>query len=131
MHTQHNPESDTDTDKNLSDLHTPDADTHRHPTPKTFFPAKVADTNAAPGRIDATPGKVIHPEGCNSTRRTDPNPYQCMRGRNLESDISEVLGRSIYGVGDGRAVLFLFLWNFSLSYCSKLLYCKYYPGGGT
>ncbi len=38
----------TDTDIHFSALHTPEmlTHTHRHPTPKTFFPAKVADTNS-------------------------------------------------------------------------------------
>lgn len=40
----------TDTEKYFSALNTPKmlTDTHRHPTPKTFFPAEVADANASP-----------------------------------------------------------------------------------
>lgn len=76
----------------------------------SFLPKLLTQT--APGRIDMIPGKVIHPEGCNSARRTDPIPHQQTRSRKFGSDISEVLGRSIHVVGNGRAVLFLFLWNF-------------------
>lgn len=116
-HKTHTPSKAThqwDTEKHFSTLHTPEMLTHRHRhlTPKTFFPAKAADSNTAPGRIDMTPGKVIHPEGCNSARRTDPIPHQQMRNRKLGSDISEVFGTSIHVVGNGRTVLFLFLWNF-------------------
>lgn len=51
-HIRHTPskpnESVTDTDKHFSALHIPEmlTDTHRHPTPKTFFTAKIADTNS-------------------------------------------------------------------------------------
>lgn len=111
-HTQQTNKSVTDTDKHFSALHAPEMHTYtdteylRH----SFLPKLLTQT--ASGRIDMIPGKVIHPEGCNSARRNDPIPHEQMRSRKLGSDISEVFGRSIHVVGNGRAVLFLFLWNF-------------------
>lgn len=108
---RHTPSKPTNQSQTLTN-NTQDADTHsdtqhlRH----SFLPKLLTQT--APGRIDMIPGKVIHPEGCNRARRTDPIPHREMRSRKLGSDISEVLGRSIHVVGNGRAVLFLFLWNF-------------------
>lgn len=48
-----------------------DADTKNGQT-DTHIPAKVANSDPAPGRIGINPGEVIHPEGCYSAGRTDP-----------------------------------------------------------
>lgn len=50
-------------------------------------------TQTAPGRIDLIPGKVIHPEGCNIVRWTDPIPHQQMRGRKFRKWHFRSLGK--------------------------------------
>lgn len=75
----------------------------------SFLPKLLTQT--APGRIDVIPGKTIHPEGCSIVSRTDPILHQQMRNRKFRKWHFKSLGKIDLCCRNGRAVLFLFLWN--------------------
>lgn len=111
--------------------YTGDADTHTQTTPKTFFPAKVADKHSTlKDRHDSW--KSDTPRGMqqcktdwsNSTiNRWGVRIWKVRFQRSWEDRFMSLVMAELF--------CFSFYGTSSLSYCSKLLYCKYYPGGGT